>query len=103
MPEKFYSEINSNNLILRDHLAIDRTLLANERTLLAYLRSGMALVMAGFTIINFLQEGWFRGVGIACLVLGFLAGLIGALRYRRMNKMIAMVRTKAETKNIPGA
>ena len=36
-------------LILRDHLAIDRTRLANERTLLAYLRTALMLVVAGAT------------------------------------------------------
>ncbi|MGV9013129.1 MAG: hypothetical protein ACOH13_11090 [Flavobacteriales bacterium] len=30
---------NTENLILRDHLALVRTRLANERTLLSYIRS----------------------------------------------------------------
>ncbi|MGN0027609.1 MAG: DUF202 domain-containing protein, partial [Clostridium sp.] len=31
-------------MILRDFLAADRTLLANERTLLAYIRTGISLL-----------------------------------------------------------
>ncbi len=98
-----YSDSNTENLILRDHLAIDRTLLANERTLLAYLRSSVAMVMAGFTIIHFLREGWFWAIGVACIPVGVLAGVIGILRYRRMNKTIAMVRNQAGINNKPDA
>ena len=45
MNHKPYSQFDSDDLILRDHLAIERTRLANERTLLAYLRSGVAMLM----------------------------------------------------------
>lgn len=41
MKDSPYSKFDTDDLILRDQLAIDRTLLANERTLLAYLRSGV--------------------------------------------------------------
>ncbi len=33
-------------LILRDHLALERTRLANERTLLTYIRSALYLIIA---------------------------------------------------------
>ncbi|NTV92472.1 MAG: DUF202 domain-containing protein, partial [Chlorobiaceae bacterium] len=55
------------DLILRDELAIDRTLLANERTLLSYLRSGVALLIAGVSIIHYSQDGWFLSVGFFCI------------------------------------
>ncbi len=87
-----YSRFENNELILRDELAIDRTLLANERTLLAYLRSAVALVIAGVSIVHFSQEGWFWAVGIACLPAGVAAGIVGVLRHRRMNKAISIVR-----------
>ena len=60
-----YSRFDADNLILRDELAIDRTLLANERTLMAYLRSGVALLIAGATIMHFSAEGWFWAAGLA--------------------------------------
>jgi len=87
-----YSRFEQTKLILRDELAIDRTLLANERTLLAYLRSGLALLIAGATIIHFSQAGWFRLVGLICLPAGIVAGVAGIWRYRRMNRGIALVR-----------
>lgn len=91
-----YSKFDGSDLILRDELAIDRTLLANERTLLAYLRSGVALLIAGVTIMHFADKGWFWNVGLACLPTGILAGLIGLARFRRMNRAICLVRNQSK-------
>ncbi|MBI2438758.1 MAG: DUF202 domain-containing protein [Lentisphaerae bacterium] len=92
-----YSKFDGSNLILRDELAIDRTLLANERTLLAYLRSGVALLIAGVTIMHFApQESWFWSVGLACLPTGVITGLIGLARFRRMNRAICLVRNQSK-------
>ena len=92
MNDSPYSRFTSKELILRDELAIDRTLLANERTLLAYLRSAVALLLAGVTVIHFSDGGWFRLIGIACLPVGGLTGIVGTLRYRQMNQGITLVR-----------
>jgi len=97
MNDSPYSKFNCDDLILRDELAIDRTLLANERTLLAYLRSGVALLIAGVTIIHFSQEGWFWAVGIACIPTGLITGVVGVARYRRMNRAISLVRRQSKT------
>ena len=98
MEETPYTRFDSNSLILRDELAIDRTLLANERTLMAYLRSGVALMIAGVSIMHFSSaHGWFWMVGIACLPTGVVTGVIGVERYRKMNKNIASVRKQSKT------
>lgn len=94
-----YKKFNNKNLILRDELAIDRTLLANERTLLSYLRAGVALLIAGVTIIHFSQENWFWVVGIACIPTGLMTIIFGVMRYRRMNKLIIVVRDPSEKIN----
>lgn len=105
MPDSPYSKFDCADLILRDELAIDRTLLANERTLLAYLRSGVALLIAGVSIIHFSREGsWFWGIGIACMPIGIVTGGIGLVRFRKMNQAISRVRrqstvTRAETES----
>ena len=91
-----YSRFHSNELILRDELAIDRTLLANERTLLAYLRSGVTLLIAGVSIVHFSHEGWFWAAGIICVPIGFVTGIIGVARYRRMNNSIRLIRDKVQ-------
>jgi putative membrane protein len=94
MKDKLYSRFGNDDLILRDELAIDRTLLANERTLLAYLRSGVALLIAGTSIMHFSYQGWFRAVGIACIPTGIIASIVGIMRYRKMNSAIAFVRNR---------
>jgi len=91
-----YSKFDNDDLLLRDELAIDRTILANERTLMAYLRLGVALLIAGVSIIHFSQASWFWAVGIACLPSGFITGIIGVSRYRRMNKSISLVRRRSK-------
>jgi len=91
-----YSRFEGEDLILRDELAIDRTLLANERTLLAYLRAAVSLVIAGVSIIHFSQAGWFQAVGIACLPGGIATGVVGVLRSRNMNKAISLLRRRIE-------
>lgn len=102
MKESPYSRFDSNDLILRDELAIDRTLLANERTLLAYLRSGVALLIAGASIIHFSTQGWFLVVGFACIPTGIVTGVVGVTRYWRMNRSIWFVRkqSKQESKKV---
>lgn len=87
-----YARFAQKELILRDELAIDRTLLANERTLLAYLRSGLALIIAGISIVHFAARGWFMYVGIACVPLGVVTAIIGILRFRQMHARIAVTR-----------
>jgi len=99
MSDPIYSRFEKDHLILRDELAIDRTLLANERTLLAYLRSGMALVIAGVTIIHFSQEGWFQMIGVFCIPVGLIVGIIGIYRYRMMNRAISQIRRKTASDN----
>jgi putative membrane protein len=87
-----YKQFDPSELILRDQLAIDRTLLANERTLMSYLRSGVALFIAGVSIIHFSHEVWFTVTGFLCLPFGFFTVLFGVSRFKKMNKAIAAVR-----------
>jgi putative membrane protein len=93
-----YSRFERTMLILRDELAIDRTLLANERTLLSYLRFSVALLIAGVTIIHFAEQGWFWAIGIACLPAGVLCGVIGTVRFLSMHRAIMIVRNREDGK-----
>ena len=53
MSESPYEGVEDQKLILRDHLAVDRTALANERTFLAYIRTALTLTVAGISFIKF--------------------------------------------------
>ncbi|MDY0169741.1 MAG: DUF202 domain-containing protein [Thermoguttaceae bacterium] len=102
MRETPYSRFSTDKLILRDELAIDRTVLANERTLLAYLRSGVALLIAGVSIMHFSSQGWFWAVGLLCIPIGIIAGVVGVARYRTMNRRIALIQNHSKTETKEG-
>lgn len=93
-----YSRFGNTELILRDELAIDRTILANERTLLAYLRSSLTLLIAGVSIMHFSRGGWFFVVGVVCIPSGLITASVGLLRFRGMNRSIAAIRKQLPQK-----
>jgi len=89
---KPYERFLQDDLILRDELAIDRTLLANERTLMAYVRLAITLVIAGVSIIHFAMEKWFETIGFLCVPVGIAAGFLGWRRYQKMDRQIRNLR-----------
>ena len=81
-----YSHVETEDLTLRDLLAVDRTIAANERTLLGYLRTSLALVATGGSLLHFVDETWALATGLALIasgvpLLGF--GMSSYLRRRR--------------------
>jgi putative membrane protein len=89
-----YTRFRGEDLILRDELAIDRTLLANEATLLAYVRSALTLIIAGVTFLHFFERGWLLWLGATFVPLGIGMGLFGAWRFRRMQRAIEVLRAR---------
>lgn len=86
-----YSKINPDDMILRDHLAFDRTILANERTLLAYLRTAIALLAAGGTFVKlFPEEQAMVTLGFVLLIIGGGTAVIGAWRFIAVAKRLSM-------------
>ncbi|MGL4911655.1 MAG: DUF202 domain-containing protein [Romboutsia sp.] len=78
----------SENMILRDHLAVDRTLLANERTYLSYLRTVVSFIVAGLTLWK--TVGGFTG-NIICIILfssAIYAGFRGNKVYKEVNNKL---------------
>lgn len=68
--KSIYRIYENEDMILRDCLAADRTLLANERTYLAYLRTMVGLLAAGIGLIKYLDGslmvqllGWLFIIG----------------------------------------
>jgi putative membrane protein len=85
-----YSKIDPDDMILRDHLAFDRTVLANERTLLAYLRTAIALLASGATLWKiFPQEQAMRVLGAILLTLGGLAVVAGIWRFVSVSRTLS--------------
>jgi inner membrane protein YidH len=95
--DNLYERFKKSELILRDELAIDRTLLANERTLLAYLRSGIALLLAGLTFIQFAPGPGLKLIGVICLPVGIAILFLGTIRFSRVKSRIDIVRQQLTT------
>lgn len=80
---------NSNKLVLRDYLALDRTALANERTLLSYLRTGIMLLISGITIIKLFEENpYMVGFGTLLIPLSLFVAIRGYIRFHSVRKRI---------------
>ena len=62
-------EYADDTMILRDYLALERTILARKRTFLAYLRTILSLFATGIGILSFFDRPWTTYIGIGVLVL----------------------------------
>ena len=77
-----YTPYEEKNMILRDHLAYDRTELALERTMLAYLRTVFLLLTTGITVIKLLgNDPFFLILGITLLPAAILIFAFGVRRF----------------------
>jgi putative membrane protein len=86
---------NKEEIILRDHLALERTKLANERTLFAYIRTALYLILAGMTILqlnNFESIHWiaFLSIGLSIIIL-----IVGIWRYSKLNRQLKYYYSKS--------
>lgn len=91
MNNKPYQKFSTNDLILRDWLAIDRTILANKRTFLAYIRTSLALLISGATAIHFIESHWVNIFGIILIILAIIFLVVGILEYRKYQEDIAII------------
>ncbi len=92
----FYKNFLVHQFILRDHLAIDRTMLANESTFLAYIRTGLAVAAAGATVIHFGVAEFSEFVGGGLLIAGLVIFFFGVSRYNKIKKKISHIRESKE-------
>jgi putative membrane protein len=84
-----YEQLKTDEMILRDRLALDRTHLANERTLLAYVRTAFMLLVAGATAIKALPHDRLAVfTGWTLLAGGLLVAALGALRFASVRRRI---------------
>ena len=83
-----------DQLILRDHLAADRTILANERTFPAYIRTALTLFVAGLSFVHLkiFESHIFEVIGIIFILLGIATFFVGLFRYKRMQALIHKIK-----------
>jgi putative membrane protein len=87
--KKTEQTIPPKQLILRDHLALDRTILANERTFLAYIRTTLALVVVGATLVQITDDRQLVSLGILAIMAGIATLLIGSKRTLTMSRKLS--------------
>ncbi len=96
-----YSDFQQEEMILRDFLAADRTMLANERTFLSYTRTALAFVIGGASLIHFLDGMLADAGGVVMIAAGAGALGFGVQRYRWYKRRISVLsrpRTDPETR-----
>lgn len=91
MNQSRYLEFEPESLILRDHLAIERTAMANERTLLAYVRTMIGLIAVGGTLLKLFDELFMIVTGWFIISLGLLFLFIGFIRYARIEVVLSQL------------
>ncbi len=91
-----YDTFSEKELILRDHLAIDRTTLSNERSFLAYTRTSLTMVITGLSLIKFFDTFWSVLFGWIFIFSAVVIGILGASRYFRFRKNINKVAKSSE-------
>ena len=79
---------NREPLILRDHLALERTRLSNERTLMSYIRSSLYLLIGGIALIQIEGYGDLLYVGYLALLLCVLFVVVGFFRFMRLRDQL---------------
>ena len=88
----FYSRFDSEQMILRDHLAADRTTLANQNTFLAYIRTALTLFVAGVTFVRFFDMPLVEIIGWVFVPVGVATFLVGLIRYNSLRIALKALR-----------
>jgi putative membrane protein len=78
----------NKDLILRERLALQRTILANQSTFLAFLRTSMYFFIAGLSLESLLNMTNSIAIEIFFFTSSFIIFLIGIINYFRQKKMI---------------
>ncbi len=104
MPKKQY-KVDPEKLIIRDHLAADRTAQANERTFLAYVRTALAFGAGGIGLIKIFEESIpIIVIGWILITISFVVLVFGIIRFIQFRKSISALvyenQVKSEVNNL---
>ncbi|MFV8342663.1 DUF202 domain-containing protein [Flavobacterium sp. XS2P39] len=79
----------NKDLILREKLALQRTILANQSTFLAFLRTSMYFLIAGLSLRNLLKVENSFLIEIALFFTSLVIFVLGTLNYFKHKKSIS--------------
>lgn len=80
--------MNRDDLILRDKLALDRTILANQRTLLSYIKTSIFLISTAIGIFYLENKVTFGFIEWGLIILGLISFSIGLVIYYKIKNRI---------------
>lgn len=78
----------NKDLVLREKLALQRTVLANQTTFLAFLRTSMYFFIAGLSLESLLKVDHGYVIEMVFFISSFVLFLIGVFNYFKHKKMI---------------
>ncbi|QQS23038.1 DUF202 domain-containing protein [bacterium] len=90
-PYKAYIQ-DHKNMILRDYLAIDRTILANETNYMSFIRTSLTLIAAGATLIKFFNSEYTQALGWTFVAVGGWLAFHGYRRYNKVDSIMHQVK-----------
>lgn len=79
----------NKDLILRERLALQRTVLANQSTFLAFLRTAMYFLIAGLSLNNLLKIENSLVIEIVLFIISFVIFVLGIINYLNHKKSIS--------------
>jgi len=82
--------------IVRDVMAIERTVLANDLTFLAFWRTALAMFVTGLAFNQFFADTVFQIIGWIFMPTGIAVFIQGVRVYRRMNRLIVRAEQSVE-------
>lgn len=91
-------EKDHEQMILRDYLAVDRTMMANETSFMSYVRTALTMIAAGATLIKFFNEPTMQALGWAFIVIGGWMAIHGYNRFRQVDMILHKVKGDTVTR-----
>ena len=79
----------NKDLILREKLALQRTMLANQSTFLSFLRTSMYFLIAGLSLRSLLKIENSLIIEIALFITSFIIFVFGTVNYFKHKKSIS--------------
>jgi putative membrane protein len=79
-------------MILRDYLAVDRTILANENSFMSYIRTALTLIAVGVSLIKFFDNPIMAVLGWVFVSVGGWLAAYGLNRYRRVDNVLHRIK-----------
>lgn len=94
IPRIVRSYDTTENIILRDFLALERTTLANERTLFAYIRTSLYLILGGIAFLQLEEFSRLRWLGYLSFSISSFLIVFGLLRFILLKRKLGKFYSK---------